>query len=183
MKTGYIIITAAVISALVLIVPIRVIAASENDMNGPSIKQQPIQTGRTEAVAGSTVTPNAGAPMVVTAMTSKTQARPGDSVGLIVTAHTPNGTAINNATMKAFIINYINSTNKINLSTVTDKTGDGSFKFKIAKDAGTAQWLINVQANKPGFRQADISTGIAVTSFSGHDFSSGKTKCSGSSCK
>lgn len=170
------VITSAAISALVLvlIVPIHALAVSENDRNPAQI-----QTG-----ANQRFTPNAGDQMVVTAAPSDAKVRPGQSISLDISAHRLNGSAIDNATMKAWIINYINNTNKANMSGNTDKKGETTLKFKIAKDAKTSQWLINVQGNKAGFRQADISTGFAVTDFSGHDSSNGdKKKCSGSDCK
>lgn len=164
-------------SLIILSVPIVAYASSEADMKIVNPTNTPIAA----AVAVQT-----GDQMILTAFPTDSQVKPGQKIGVIVTAHRPNGTAIDNASVRTLIMSYVNNTDKTNLNSKTDKTGDTTFTFKVGKGVKTGQWAVDVSAAKDGFRPTEVQTGFAVTEFSGHD--SGKShssdgKCSGSSCK
>jgi len=128
----------------------------------------------------STVLPQEGKKMLIlTAVASDQQVKPGKTVGVTATAHMQNGSAIKGANIKVIYADYFNSTNMKTFNGTTDKTGDFSTKSIVPKDTKTSQWVILVGANKPGFRHSEVSTGFAVTTFSGKD--SGGSSSSGSS--
>jgi hypothetical protein len=152
------------VSTFTLAQTVKVHAASESDMNTVAPQDQ---TGKTLADARGQIQK-----MVLTA-TSNSQVAPGKSATLVITAHTPDGVAINAADIKIQSTNYNNHTEKINTTGATDETGDLAAKVAIPDSAKTGQWLVIVQGNKTGFTPDEISTGIAVTEFKGKDFTSG----------
>jgi hypothetical protein len=140
-------------------------------------------TGSTEAATNDTVANT----LVLTATPDKPSVKIGSDEIIHVKAAMANGTGIPDATIKAIIIDYVTSHEKVMLGGKTDAKGALDLTANIGSHAKAGQFLAQVNGTK-GDLHKSISTGFVVTDGGSSSGSSGggsgtKGKCSGSSCR
>jgi hypothetical protein len=154
-----------------------------NNISNNNDNQKLPTTGSTEASTNDTVANT----LVLTAIPDKASVSVGSAETIHVKAAMSNGTGIPDATIKAIIIDYVTSHEKVMLGGKTDAKGLLDLTANIGSHAQAGQFLAQVNGTK-GDLHKSISTGFVVTdggssSSSGGSSSDSKGKCSGSSCK
>jgi hypothetical protein len=155
-----------------------------NNISSGNDNQKLSASGSTEAATNDTVANT----LVLTATPDKPSVKIGSDEIIHVRAAMTNGTGIPDATIKAIIIDYVTSHEKVMLGGKTDAKGALDLTANIGSHAKAGQFLAQINGTK-GDLHKSISTGFVVTdggSSSGSGSSNAKSssgKCSGSSCR
>lgn len=162
-------------------------SSGNNGFNNIDSVQKLSTSGSTEAATNDTVANT----LILTAIPDKASISIGGAETIHVKAAMANGTGIPAADIKAIIIDYVTSHEKVMLGGKTDAKGMLDLTANIGTHAKPGQFLAQINGTK-GDLQKSISTGFVVTdgkgsSSSGSSGSSGSTdskgRCSGSSCR
>jgi hypothetical protein len=153
-----------------------------NNISSGNDNQKLSASGSTEASTNDTVANT----LVLTATPDKPSVKIGSDEIIHVRAAMANGTGIPDAAIKAIIIDYVTSHEKVMLGGKTDAKGALDLTANIGSHAKAGQFLAQINGTK-GDLHKSISTGFVVTdggsSSSSGGSSSSKGKCSGSSCR
>lgn len=156
--------------------------SGNNGFNNIDTNQKLSTTGSTEASTNDTVANT----LVLTAIPDKPSVSIGSAETIHVKAAMANGTGIPDVALKAVIIDYVTSHEKVLLGGKTDAKGMLDLTANIGTHAKPGQFLAQINGTK-GDIQKSISTGFVVTDSGKGSSSSGSTdskgKCSGSSCR